>query len=626
MQRPRAAVFAAALLAIAGSSISLAQTDPAPTTSISARSANAEHRLTLTTERVAMFKDGYALVVKTATGVADERGRVYTDEVPDAAMLGCFWATTEAGEIAAMRAELVTEVADEVSESVALSLAELLRGNAGRSVTITMRDPATKPIEGSIVRVLEAPPAATHPTTDAAITSLRIPPAGENNEADRPREAGVTRVALTPVGGQYVLIQAASSQQVIAINDIASLSGTNLDTRTTHTHKVTRTRKRLGFDLGDSAAGQPARLRIMYFAPGVRWIPTYRLAVNADNRSGVLALQGELLNELEDFQSVALDLVVGVPNFRFRHTVSPLVLERTLRNALYSAAPDIMGRQNAYSNAMFAQRAAEWGSRDEQSGIAGADLAPELGAGAEQDLFVYSRPTLDLNRGERATVPVLKQDVTFDHLYTLDLSAVRDPRAASAAQYACKSPGGPSTPPPAGESPAGRFNVNQVWHQIELKNSSNAPWTTGAAMVMGGAHPIPIAQDLLRYTPAGGRVLLPLTVAVDIRAELTEEEVSREENALKRNGTSYTLVKARSTITLTSSRGEPSKTRISLGLGGRAAEASDQAKVVITGHSSADWGNNDPGPVNNHSDLTWNVELAPNQTKTLTVEFNYYTY
>jgi hypothetical protein len=65
--------------------------------------------------------------------------------------------------------------------------------------------------------------------------------------------------------------------------------------------------------------------------------------------------------------------------------------------------------------------------------------------------------------------------------------------------------------------------------------------------------------------------------------------------------------------------------RVTLGLGGKVVEASDDARVVITGHHSPDWGNNDPGPVNNHSLATWRVDLDPGQTRTLTVEYTYYT-
>ncbi len=583
-------------------------------------------RLRLDTERVAVFKDGYALIVKTAAAVADDRGRVFTDEVPDAAVLGCFWATTTQGQIAAMRAELITTAREETSEAACLTMTELLRANTDRRVVLTLRDAERSTIDATILRVLETPPVAAG-TTDLSPgpTSLHTP-----------TTVGTVRTPLAPRGGQYVIVRSGAAETILPIDHIHSIAGEQIHTSTTHRDRVERTSKRLSFELGSEAAGKPVSLRIMYFTPGMRWIPTYRLSINPDNRSGVLALQGELLNECEDISAesaVALDMVVGVPNFRFRNTVSPLVMEKTLRNALLSAAPDIMGRQNQYSNAMFAQRAGEWRDERAEAPVAGADLAPELSASGEQDLFVYSIPRFGLKRGERATVPVLRQDVRFDHLYTLDIAAVRDARRQGSAQYSCRAPGAPHQPlvPPLGESPSARTSVNHVWHQIELWNASSAPWTTGAALVMGApggdaARVIPIAQDLLRYTPAGGKVLLPLTIAVDIRADLDEEEIGRTDNALHRNGTSYALVRGRSTITLASSRREPSSVRVTLALGGKALEASDEGRIVITGHSGADWGGNDPGPVNNHSDITWEVQLAPGESRNLTVEFSYYTF
>ena len=58
----------------------------------------------------------------------------------------------------------------------------------------------------------------------------------------------------------------------------------------------------------------------MYFRPGVRWIPTYRIELAAKARRSPprSSLQAELLNEAEDLKDVPLDIVVGVPNFRFR--------------------------------------------------------------------------------------------------------------------------------------------------------------------------------------------------------------------------------------------------------------------------------------------------------------------
>ena len=48
------------------------------------------NELDLKTERVIVFKDGYCLVIKRGTATADKSGDVFTDEVPDAAVLGIF--------------------------------------------------------------------------------------------------------------------------------------------------------------------------------------------------------------------------------------------------------------------------------------------------------------------------------------------------------------------------------------------------------------------------------------------------------------------------------------------------------------------------------------------------------
>ena len=58
--------------------------------------------LALSTERVIVFKDGYCLVVKQGVARTDESGQVYTEKVPDAAILGSFWAVPEAGGMKSM--------------------------------------------------------------------------------------------------------------------------------------------------------------------------------------------------------------------------------------------------------------------------------------------------------------------------------------------------------------------------------------------------------------------------------------------------------------------------------------------------------------------------------------------
>src|SRR5262245_16837366 len=58
--------------------------------------------LELTTERVIIFKDGYSLVIKTGVATSDKDGEVFTDDVPDAAVLGSFWAAPAQGRMISM--------------------------------------------------------------------------------------------------------------------------------------------------------------------------------------------------------------------------------------------------------------------------------------------------------------------------------------------------------------------------------------------------------------------------------------------------------------------------------------------------------------------------------------------
>ena len=59
------------------------------------------------TQRVVIFKDGYGLFVKQATGVVGADGRLYTDAVPPSAVLGTFWATADEHDVVSMTAEWI---------------------------------------------------------------------------------------------------------------------------------------------------------------------------------------------------------------------------------------------------------------------------------------------------------------------------------------------------------------------------------------------------------------------------------------------------------------------------------------------------------------------------------------
>ncbi len=526
-------------------------------------------QLALRTSKVVVFKDGYALFIKQATGVADASGGVFTHDVPDAAVLGSFWAGSDRNQIVAMRAEWDSswQRVDQPARGATLDLPALLGRLQDKQVTLALA--SGQAIEGKCVQIVAV-----------------------KNEP-------------------HVMIETGPGQtEIVPLFDIREVRGEAAAKVIGGGTPTFRQAKRLSFDMGKDAAGKPVNLTLMHFGPGLRWIPTYRLSGELKD-SADLALQGEILNEAEDLRDVALDLVVGVPSFRFREVISPLSLEAALRHTLRQAAPQLMGQM---SNAMFTQRAGEWRNQAQpaaQPGDGGgmAEVPPEIVAAGEQDLFIYSVERFSLRAGGRATMPLWQSTVPLRHLYTLDLRPRRHPNSGHVIQP--EAIAGGRDPSPL------RLLTNHFWHQLELSNTSRVPWTTGAAMTVRGQ--VPLGQDLLTYTPVKGSSLLPLTVAVDLRGTLEEEEISREPNARLWNKHQYARIVKKGTITLTSYRAAPSQVRVALSVGGRITDADENADIRINEYAPDDWHAGGGGLwLNNHSDVTWDLTLDPGQTRTLT--------
>ena len=122
-------------------------------------------QLKLTTEQVVVFKDGYCLVVKDGVAKTDADGLAHTYEVPDAAVLGSFWAIPEAGEIKSMVSgweELETEDVKEVNCTDILSV---VSANVGRECGFMIGD---EKLEGTILKLLSNP--VDEPEDDTAVS------------------------------------------------------------------------------------------------------------------------------------------------------------------------------------------------------------------------------------------------------------------------------------------------------------------------------------------------------------------------------------------------------------------------------------------------------------------------
>jgi hypothetical protein len=552
----------------------------------------------LVTERVIIFKDGYCMIVKRGVGTTDADKDMFTEEVPDSAVLGSFWAVAERGRIVSMTAGLVESEDETKKEMPCSSRIEILAANKGRPCTVVMTDGKSHAgdIRDVLVKETEVP----------WVSSRTRPAAGRAGSVTMRGVAGDLFVLATDDGD--VLLQA-SQIRTLTIDDMTTAAERTVTTK--------RTAKRLTFRF--EKASTRREIVIMYFCPGIRWIPTYRVEIAPEGsreKTARIRLQAEILNEVEDLTDVAIDLVVGTPNFRFRDTISPFSLEATMRNALSAAAPQLynqMANLNSFRNGSFGgQRFGEWQRPAGRGGRAGAgdvSLPPELTAGGTQDLFVYSLPKLTLKKGHRAALPIFDARAPYRDVYTWDLHVKRSDIETS---------------PSRGTASPLVIARNSVWHQIELTNNTAVPWTTGAAMLMQGRQPL--AQELLTYTASGGSVRVPVTVSVDTRGTFAEEETGRAMRALKWGSYHYARIETRASVRLANSKKIPVDVEITCRIGGKAELASDEGEITLGAFNSSDWKNyRGDRSVNNSSTVLWRATVAPGETFTPTVDYHYFT-
>ncbi|MBL7044001.1 MAG: hypothetical protein ISR77_35565 [Pirellulaceae bacterium] len=600
-------IFGAAMWASLGCSVNLVERAHA------AESGGSE--LDLKTERVVVFKDGYALILKRGVAVTDENGEIYTNEVPDAAVLGSFWATPKEGRMTALIASRVEEKKAEEKEVSCTETIEILKANLGKTCSVQLPDESL--LSGVIQEVLTQETNA--PMTDAVRAAYESPLSSRLSSV-RPISAQPPSTSssqsVSTITGTHFVLRTVTGDVLLSANEIRRLTVDEMVTKLTRTVTSTKQTKRLTFHFAE--AGKRRELLIAYFRPGLRWIPTYRINLGENTKKekiADIAMQAELLNEAEDLIETPIDIVVGVPNFRFRSIPSPLILEQTLRNALQQAAPQIMGQfRNDMSNALFSQRAGEFRRNTPQPAnqpeSTNVQLPAELTTAAAQELFVYSLNKLTLRKGERAAVPVFTTQAPYRNVYTWNVHVKRNDIATA--------PSGSGVQSPL------VLSKNEVWRQIELTNTTDVPWTTGAAMIMQGNQPL--AQELLTYTSPKAICRVPVTVAIDIRGNFAEQETGRQLKAMTWNSHYYAKIDQRATIALHNHKPEAVNMEVTLRFGGRADEVSHDGKVTLMPYRADDWERyrGDPA-VNNSSTVFWRVALKPDETFQPTVDYHFYT-
>ena len=511
---------------------------------------------------VAAFKNGLAFVLRQGE-IPFSSGIARLAPIP-AATLGTLWLAPVNSE--ARIDEIVAYRYNTATQRPIQSISEILRANAGKTVTITYQ---MKDYTGEVVGLQNAAPT---PTTNPMVPAdVRYPP--------QPHE-------------DYLLLR--TEKRLMAF-PLGGISMANLPDDAILHETVQSQNQALRLKLKSASAKE--ELSMGYLEHGLGWTPSYLISPT-DNTYAQITMQAVVTDDAEDLQNAQLFFVVGVPNFAYSNTISPMSLQQSLVDFMKDAERDYDRRKSfgALSNAINAQ--VMMADEKEAAPISLVNGVDEMASSPEEDLFLYSRSNVTLAKGERATYNVFSGSVGYEHLYNWEVED--QPRVDAFGNVV-----NPNQNPQDGN------RADSIWHSIRLKNSTRFPWTSAPALVISGDKPI--SQDTLTYTQKGANSTLRITVATDIRASDEEREVARQPEINHRRGYNYDLVTVEGKLKVKNYKSKAVHLAIGKTLRGKTEIQSDQGKTVQLGEGiESD---------NPRSRLSWEITLAPGQERVVTYRY-----
>ncbi|WP_109484844.1 DUF4139 domain-containing protein [Occallatibacter savannae] len=515
------------------------------------------------TVAVAAFKNGLAFVLRQGE-IPVTAGTARLSPIPTAT-LGTLWIAPVNPE--ARIDEIVAYRYNTTSQRPIQTIGKILRANAGKTVTITYQ---MKDYTGEVVGLQPTP---TDPAPNPiAPTDARYP-------QPQPHE-------------DYLLLR--TDKRLMAF-PLGGISMATLPDDATLRENIQTPTQALRLKLKSSSSRE--KISMGYLEHGLGWTPSYLVSLT-DDTNAQITMQAVVSDDAEDLQNAQLFFVVGVPNFAYSNTISPMSLQQSLVDFMKDAERDYDRKKSfgALSNAISAQ--AMMADEREAAPINLVNGVDEMSSAPEEDLFLYSRSDVTLAKGERATYNVFSGSVGYQHLYNWEVED--QPRVDPYGNVINQ-----------GQNMPDNTHADSIWHSIRLKNSTKFPWTSAPALVISGDKPV--SQDTLAYTQKSATSTLRITVATDLRASHEEREVARQQELNHRRGYNYDLVTVEGRLKVKNYKSKEVHLAIGKTLRGKSEFQSDEGKTVQLGEGiESD---------NPKSRLTWEITLAPGQERIVTYRY-----
>ena len=540
--------------------------------------------------RVALFKNGFGFFLRHGV-LPDQPGPVQVSPLPAAAH-GTLWLSWNPAvsltDLAAVSSTL-TDSRD------ALNLPELLRANVGKRVRLEFGGSPPETLEGVIKAYhrAQAPPPPSPYLSSALYTPLPregVVEAYYRAQAPPPANPYLSSALYTPLPreGEVLLLQ--TSRELVAfyptsVSRLRFLEDPILQVPSERQALALRGR------LVQTTPGQ--QLTVSYLCKGITWAPSYVVDISAPDQA-LFTAKAEIINEIEDLDDVAVDLVTGFPTLQFADVITPLAKKQDLAGFLRALATgsDESRARREYSGAASQMAGGYGGGMGMPGSPAEPPSTPTYGAAqagvTSEDLFLYPLAAVTLKKDAVGYYPLFSGQVAYQHLYLWDIPDYVTERG----EYSAPQDAQPEI----------------VWHSLRLVNGFAAPWTTAPAMIVQRGQLL--GQSMLKYTPAGGEGLLRITQALGVKAEENELETAREVDAVHMHDSTYDRVTVTGTLKLHNYKAEAITVRLTKLLTGQVQSTSLEAQTEKLARGLV---RNNP-----RSKLTWEIALDPDQEREIT--------
>jgi len=431
-------------------------------------SLNAYSQSGLKMESVSIFKNSTAFFVKSGqVATKDKKWEVIGDTIPRA-LNGTFWISSSGNELGIVKSFLQ----DKEVQGLVSCYSDMFLANDGKRVRLLpLSDTAW--IEGKI-KVLQAP----------------------NPDPSKPVLKSSLLFAIIQNNGTTTMLTQGQVNNARKVDFLDNPSFTNSSVQKLPVMQANFT-----------SAKEKQPINLMYLTQNISWTPDYLIELLAEDKAK-LTLRTTVVNNAEDIEVAKMNMVAGVPNFKYATTIADF-LNLVAPSYQYNRAPIVQTFQN-FSNAAYDNEAIYGADANVPMPVPTGNIGVAEGTAVE-DLFFYSIDNIVLKKGERALMDIFSAEIPVEHVYEVILG---QNSAAYTTVYSFEQQKLP------------------VIHTIKLTNNSDYVWTSAPAIVVKNEKGkiSPISQDLMKYTSKKDNVNVKLTEAPDVAIKFTEKEIARKVN------------------------------------------------------------------------------------------------